>query len=77
MVGGTSGRRGAGGTVVVHCSDDLIQYTEQLQERKADCENVATEMDVKADKHALDGKVSQSTFDATFEMFDRGKIGGS
>jgi hypothetical protein len=52
----------------------LFQYAERLQERKADRENVATEMDVKADKHALDGKVNQSTFDETFQMFDRGMI---
>lgn len=55
--------------------DELFQYTERLQERKADRENVATEMDIKADKHALDGKVNQSTFDETFQMFDRGRIG--
>ena len=54
--------------------NDLFQYAERLQERKADRENVATEMDVKADKHALDGKVNQSTFDETFQMFDRGTI---
>ena len=52
--------------------DDLFQYVERLQERKADRENVATEMDVKADKHALDGKVNRSTFEETFQMFDRG-----
>ena len=51
--------------------DDLFQYVERLQERKADRENVATEMDVKADKHALDGKVNRSTFEETFQMFDR------
>jgi hypothetical protein len=53
----------------------LFQYAERLQERKADRENVATEMDIKADKHALDGKVNQSTFDETFQMFDRGTLG--
>lgn len=52
----------------------MFQYTERLQERKADRENVATEMDIKADKHALDGKVNQSTFDETFQMFDRGRV---
>lgn len=53
--------------------DDLVQSIERLQEAKADRENVASEMDIKADKHALDGKVNQSMFDETFEMFDRGK----
>ncbi|XP_028417053.1 uncharacterized protein LOC114541315 isoform X2 [Dendronephthya gigantea] len=52
--------------------DGLFQYVERLQERKADRENVANEMDIKADKHALEGKVNQSTFDETFQMFDRG-----
>ena len=47
-------------------------YIEHLQQGKADRENVAIEMDVKADKHALDDKVNQSTFEETFQMFDRG-----
>ena len=53
--------------------DDLVESIERLQEAKADWENVASEMDVKADKRALEGKVNQSMFDETFEMFDRGK----
>lgn len=50
----------------------LYSYVEKLQESKADKENVAMEMDIKADKAALDSKVNVSTFDNTFNMLDEG-----
>ena len=50
----------------------LYSYVEKLQESKADKENVAMEMDIKADKAALDSKVNISTFDNTFNMLDEG-----
>ena len=52
--------------------DALYNYVEKLQEVKADKENVALEMNVKADKDALEGKVSMSTFDQSFNMLDQG-----
>ena len=45
---------------------------EKLQESKADKENVAMEMNIKADKAALESKVNVSTFDNTFSMLDEG-----
>ncbi|KAL9985351.1 hypothetical protein ACROYT_G007743 [Oculina patagonica] len=50
----------------------LYSYVEKLQESKADKENVAMEMNIKADKAALDSKVNVSTFDNTFSMLDEG-----
>ena len=50
----------------------LYSYVEKLQESKADKENVAMEMNIKADKAALDSKVNVSTFDNTFNMLDEG-----
>ena len=50
----------------------LYSYVEKLQESKADKENVALEMNIKADKAALDSKVNVSTFDNTFNMLDEG-----
>ena len=50
----------------------LYSYVEKLQESKADKENVALEMNIKADKAALDSKVNVSTFDNTFSMLDEG-----
>ena len=50
----------------------LYNYVEKLQESKADKENVAMEMDIKADKASLDSKVNISTFDNTFSMLDEG-----
>ena len=52
--------------------DALYSYVEKLQESKADKENVALEMNIKADKAALDSKVNVSTFDNTFNMLDEG-----
>lgn len=50
----------------------LYDYVEKLQENKADKDNVALEMDVKADKAALESKVNVSTFDNSFNMLDEG-----
>ena len=50
----------------------LYNYVEKLQESKADKENVAMEMNIKADKASLDSKVNISTFDNTFSMLDEG-----
>lgn len=50
----------------------MYNYVEKLQESKADKENVAMEMDIKADKASLDSKVNISTFDNTFSMLDEG-----
>ena len=50
----------------------LYSYVEKLQESKADKENVAMEMNIKADKAALDSKVNVSTFDNSFNMLDEG-----
>ena len=52
--------------------DVLYSYVERLQDTKADKENVASEMNVKADKEALDSKVSVATFDNTFTLLDEG-----
>nr|XP_058972175.1 glutamine-rich protein 2-like isoform X4 [Pocillopora verrucosa] len=43
--------------------DALYTYADRLQEVKADKEQVAMEMDVKADKRALDNLISRSKFD--------------
>lgn len=43
--------------------DALYTYADRLQEVKADKEEVAMEMDVKADKRALDNLISRSKFD--------------
>ena len=50
----------------------LYRYVEKLQESKADKDNVAMEMDIKADKAALDSKVNVSTFDNSFNILDEG-----
>lgn len=39
--------------------DALYDYIDKLQHSKADKDDINSEMDVKADKHALDGKVSK------------------
>ena len=72
-------------TCLANCSSDsygctslqehieaLYSYVEKLQESKADKENVAMEMNIKADKAALDSKVNVSTFDNSFSMLDEG-----
>lgn len=43
--------------------DALYTYADRLQEVKADKEQVAMEMDVKADKRSLDNLISRSKFD--------------
>nr|XP_032816894.1 uncharacterized protein C16orf96 homolog [Petromyzon marinus] len=45
----------------------LFELVEQLEEKKADKQHVEMEIDVKADKLALDGKVSRAQFDETAE----------
>ncbi|CAM9320060.1 unnamed protein product [Lampetra fluviatilis] len=45
----------------------LFELVEQLEEKKADKQRVEMEIDVKADKLALDGKVSRAQFDETAE----------
>jgi hypothetical protein len=50
----------------------LYKYIRDLQENKADKDNVAMEMEYKADKTALENKVNTATFDSTFNMLDEG-----
>ncbi|XP_050775192.1 glutamine-rich protein 2 isoform X2 [Gopherus flavomarginatus] len=49
----------------------LFQSLEKLEKEKADKEHLETEIDVKADKMALAGKVSRSQFDATTEQLNK------
>ncbi|XP_068762227.1 glutamine-rich protein 2-like isoform X3 [Montipora capricornis] len=51
--------------------DALYTYADKLQEVKADKEQVAMEMDVKADKRALDNLVSRSKFDQSIGGLDQ------
>ncbi|KAG6931592.1 glutamine rich 2, partial [Chelydra serpentina] len=49
----------------------LFQSLEKLEKEKADKEHLETEIDVKADKIALAGKVSRTQFDATTEQLNK------
>ncbi|CAM5097319.1 unnamed protein product [Natator depressus] len=49
----------------------LFQSLEKLEKEKADKEHLETEIDVKADKIALAGKVSCTQFDATMEQLNK------
>uniref|UniRef100_A0A8C4Y4W5 DUF4795 domain-containing protein n=1 Tax=Gopherus evgoodei TaxID=1825980 RepID=A0A8C4Y4W5_9SAUR len=49
----------------------LFQSLEKLEKEKADKEHLETEIDVKADKMALAGKVSRTQFDATTEQLNK------
>ncbi|KAM9119039.1 glutamine-rich protein 2 [Pangshura tecta] len=49
----------------------LFQSLEKLEKEKADKEHLETEIDVKADKIALAGKVSLTQFDATTEQLNK------
>eukprot|EP00057_Strongylocentrotus_purpuratus_P017641 XP_011672115.1 PREDICTED: uncharacterized protein LOC755388 isoform X4 [Strongylocentrotus purpuratus] len=51
--------------------DALYTFVDRLQENKADKEHVIMEIDVKADKHALDNKVSRSHFDGAVDELSR------
>lgn len=51
--------------------DALYTYSDKLQEMKADKEQVAMEMDVKADKHTVDKLVSRSKFDQSIGGLDQ------
>ncbi|KAL4240996.1 Glutamine-rich protein 2 [Mactra antiquata] len=46
---------------------DILKYCDKLQEEKADKDYVQMEVDVKADKKALDNKVNHKLFDKTTE----------
>ncbi|KAM8945868.1 glutamine-rich protein 2 [Pelodytes ibericus] len=50
--------------------DILYQSVEKLDEKKADKDHIGLEIDVKADKRALEGKVSRTQFDATTEQLN-------
>ncbi|KAE8576989.1 hypothetical protein XENTR_v10004393 [Xenopus tropicalis] len=50
--------------------DVLYEKLDKLEEKKADKEHLELEIDVKADKQALDGKVSRAQFDATAEQLN-------
>ncbi|XP_044838782.1 glutamine-rich protein 2 isoform X3 [Mauremys mutica] len=49
----------------------LFQSLEKLEKEKANKEHLETEIDVKADKIALAGKVSRTQFDATTEQLNK------
>ncbi|XP_068769388.1 glutamine-rich protein 2 isoform X2 [Struthio camelus] len=49
----------------------LFQSLEKLEKEKADKEDLVTEINVKADKAALAGKVSRIQFDATMEHLNK------
>ncbi|XP_032225156.2 glutamine-rich protein 2 isoform X2 [Nematostella vectensis] len=51
--------------------DALYSYCDKLQENKADKEQVAMEIDVKADKRSLDNLVSRLKFDQTVGTLDQ------
>lgn len=51
--------------------DALYTYADKLQEVKADKEQVAMEMDVKADKRAIDNLVSRTKFDQSIGGLDQ------
>lgn len=51
--------------------DALYTYADKLQEGKADKEQVAMEMDVKADKRAIDNLVSRTKFDQSIGGLDQ------
>ncbi|XP_033630904.1 uncharacterized protein C16orf96-like isoform X3 [Asterias rubens] len=51
--------------------DALYTFVDRLQENKADKEHVIMEIDVKADKRALENKVSTTQFQGTVEELSR------
>ncbi|XP_077979957.1 uncharacterized protein LOC144435245 isoform X2 [Glandiceps talaboti] len=51
--------------------DALYTFVDRLQEIKADKEHVTMEIDVKADKRSLEGKVSRSQFDGTVDELNK------
>ncbi|XP_069510796.1 glutamine-rich protein 2 isoform X4 [Ambystoma mexicanum] len=51
--------------------DIIYQSLEKLEEKKADKDHIEMEIDVKADKRALEGKVSRTQFDATNEQLNK------
>nr|XP_054762613.1 glutamine-rich protein 2-like isoform X3 [Lytechinus pictus] len=51
--------------------DALYTFVDRLQENKADKEHVIMEIDVKADKRALDNKVSRSHFDGAVDELSK------
>ncbi|XP_043923981.1 uncharacterized protein C16orf96 homolog [Protopterus annectens] len=51
--------------------NNLFQSVEHLNEKKADKEHIEMEIDVKADKRALEGKVSRTYFDTTTEQLNQ------
>ncbi|XP_069057855.1 glutamine-rich protein 2 [Pleurodeles waltl] len=51
--------------------DIIYQSLEKLEEKKADKDHLEMDLDVKADKRALEGKVSRTQFDATNEQLNR------
>ncbi|XP_071476693.1 uncharacterized protein [Diadema antillarum] len=51
--------------------DALYTFVDRLQENKADKEHVIMEIDVKADKRALDSKVSRSHFDGAVDELSK------
>ncbi|XP_078510711.1 glutamine-rich protein 2 isoform X3 [Lissotriton helveticus] len=51
--------------------DILYQSLEKLEDKKADKDILEMDLDVKADKRALEGKVSRTQFDATNEQLYR------
>ncbi|KAM4663493.1 glutamine-rich protein 2 [Discoglossus pictus] len=50
--------------------DILYQSVEKLEEKKVDKEHIEEEIDVKADKQALERKLSRTQFDATMEQLN-------
>ncbi|XP_071964269.1 uncharacterized protein [Antedon mediterranea] len=51
--------------------DALYTYIDRLQEFKADKEHVIMEIDVKADKRALDNKISRAQFEGTVDELSK------
>ncbi|XP_064621949.1 uncharacterized protein C16orf96-like isoform X2 [Lineus longissimus] len=51
--------------------EEICETTNQLEEKKADKDYVDVNLDLKADKSALDKKVSQSRFDTTIEELNK------
>ncbi|KAJ8037592.1 Glutamine-rich protein 2 [Holothuria leucospilota] len=51
--------------------DALYTFVDRLQENKADKEHVTMEIDVKADKRALENKISRNQFEGTVEEISR------
>ncbi|XP_071814473.1 uncharacterized protein [Apostichopus japonicus] len=51
--------------------DALYTFVDRLQENKADKEHVTMEIDVKADKRALENKISRNQFEGTVDEISR------